>query len=76
MATTFVLDHMDTRAKPRSFIPPNDRKGDRTARLSHLDPRPLWRETATIRSPWRSPTFWAAYALVAPVAGIAKLLKR
>ena len=72
MATAATLDQILIRTEPRSFTPP----GDPTARLAHLDPRPLWREDAVIESPWRSPTFWVAYALVAPVAGIVKLLKR
>lgn len=72
MATVATLDHILIRTEPRSFTPP----GDPTARLAHLDPRPLWREDAAIKSPWRSPTFWAAYLLVAPVVGVARLFKR
>lgn len=72
MATTATLDHTQVRVRPRSFTPP----GDRSVRLSHLDPRPLWYEAAAAESPWRSPTFWLACALVAPVAGIARLFGR
>ena len=49
---------------PQSFVPP----GNRTARLAHLDPRPLWREPAPVASAWRSPTFYVACAIVAPIA--------
>ena len=72
MATTATLDHTHVRVTPRSFTPP----GNRQLRLSHLDPRPLWYEAAVAQSPWRSPTFWIAYALCAPVAGVAKLFRR
>lgn len=51
---------------PRSFVPP----GDRAARLSHLDPRPLWREPPPVISPWRSPSFYLACALVMPAAAV------
>lgn len=70
MATTATLVHAGT--QPRSFVPP----GDRSVRLSHLDPRPLWVEDAAVESPWRSASFWVAYALVAPVVGGARLLGR
>lgn len=76
MATTATLDHTQVRVKPRSFTPPGDRPKHRAVRLSHLDPRPLWYEAAVAQSPWRSPTFWVAYALCAPIAGVAKLLRR
>lgn len=69
---TVTLARAGQTAAPRSFTPP----GDRSARLSHLDPRPLWREDAAVESPWRSPTFWLAWALVAPVMGVAKLVRR
>lgn len=59
------------RPQPVSFTPP----GDRTARLSHLDPRPLWREPVAVASAWRSPSFWLAWALVAPVAGAARVVR-
>lgn len=76
MATTATLDHSHVRVKPRSFVPPGDRAKDRSVRLSHLDPRPLWYEAAAAQSPWASPTFWLAYALVAPFAGVARLFRR
>ncbi|MES2755048.1 MAG: hypothetical protein V4659_10325 [Pseudomonadota bacterium] len=34
------------------------------------DPRPLWQDDARIESPWKSATFWAACALVLPVAAV------
>lgn len=71
MATSTLI-RADALVAPRSFTPP----GDRSVRLSHLDPRPLWREDAVVESAWRSPSFWVAWALVAPVAGVVKLLGR
>lgn len=57
--------------QPRSFVPP----GDRSVRLAHLDPRPLYREDAPVASPWRSPSFWLAWALVMPVAVVARSVR-
>ena len=71
MAATATLARTDVGHGPRSFAPP----GDRSVRLSHFDPRPLWREETAAESPWRSPTFWAAWILVAPVAGALRLFK-
>lgn len=76
MAATATLARPTTRPavrrRPRSFAPP----GDRSVRLSHLDPRPLWREEPVVESPWKSPSFWLAWALVAPVARVVQLLGR
>lgn len=76
MATTATLVHTHAARQagsgPRSFTPP----GDRSLRLSHLDPRPLWRNDADGASPWHSPTFWLAYALVAPMLGLRNLFQR
>ena len=72
MSATATLGHADAVVRPRSFVPP----GNRSVRLSHLDPRPLWREPRSAESPWRSPTFWLAWTLVAPLAGVVKLARR
>lgn len=63
------------RTGPRGFVPPSDGAADNRSHISHLDPRPLWREEAVTESPWRSPTFWLACALVMPVAGLVRLIR-
>lgn len=70
MAVSTLMSR-DLVGKPRSFTPP----GDRAIRLSHLDPRPLWREPAAVESAWKSPSFWLAWLLVASVAGAVRLLR-
>lgn len=69
MAATSTLARPSV--QPRSFTPP----GDRSVRLSHLDPRPLWRESEAVESPWKSPTFWAAWLLVAPVMTVLRVAR-
>ncbi len=63
------------RTGPRGFVPPHAPAADNRHRLSHLDPKPLWLEEVAAESPWRSPTFWLAYVLVMPVAGLLRLLR-
>lgn len=69
---TATLVRADVVQSPVSFVPP----GDRSVRLSHLDPRPLWAEPAGVASAWRSPSFWLAWALVVPVMAVVKVFGR
>ena len=51
--------------QPQSFTP----SGSTSARLSHLDPRPL-RHKPAIGGPWACPGFYAACAIVLPAAAV------
>ena len=68
MTAAMLAPMPSARTGPRGFVPPHGAAADARARLSHLDPAPLWAERASGPSPWRSPTFWLACVLVVPVA--------
>jgi hypothetical protein len=63
------------RTGPRGFVPPDGAAAETRPRLSHLDPRPLWLEEAVVASPWKSPTFWLACAVVLPGAALVKAFR-
>lgn len=74
--TVAILAHAGpARTGPRGFVPPSCDAVDTRYRRSDLDPRPLWLDEVVAESPWRSPTFWLACALVMPVSSAMRLLR-